>query len=133
LEKLRQAGLTVNQKKCEWGQTQCEFLGHVVGQGEVMPAKCKVEAMQNFVRPKTKKNIRQFLGLTGYYRKFIADYASHTYHLTEATRKHAPECIVWSDELNFCFLKIVSVLFLLSLSLYPQIASFYRQMPPRLE
>ena len=36
LERLKQAGLTANVKKCQWGQTRCEFLGHVVGNGMVM-------------------------------------------------------------------------------------------------
>ena len=53
--------------------------------------------------------MRQFLGLTGYYRQFVDRYAEHTFFLTEATKKSAPELIVWNDDVNdeFCFLKNV--------------------------
>ena len=91
LSRLRQAGLTANVAKCQWGQTACEFLGHIVGKGKVSPAALKVRAVQEFVFPRTKRQVRQFLGLTGYYRRFIPNYSEHAYHLTEATRKLAPD------------------------------------------
>ena len=71
LERLKQAGLTANVKKCQWGQTRCEFLGHVVGNGMVSPTDGKIEAVKSFSLPKTKNQVRQFLGLTGYYRRFV--------------------------------------------------------------
>ena len=83
--------------KCQWGQTRCEFLGHVVGNGLVSPAEGKIEAVRSFALPTTKKQIRQFLGLTGYYRRFVPKYAEHSFELTEATRKSAPERILWND------------------------------------
>ncbi len=55
--------------------TQCSYLGHVVGGRTVAPELSKIEAVQNFNIPKTKKQVRAFLGLTGYCRKFIKDYA----------------------------------------------------------
>ena len=45
------AGLTANLKKCQWGQTCCEFLGHVVGAGKVSPADLKVQAVKDFLLP----------------------------------------------------------------------------------
>ena len=63
LDRLRQAGLTANVSKCQWGQTRCEFLGHVVGNGTVSPAHLKVQAVRAFLQPETKKQVRQFLGL----------------------------------------------------------------------
>ena len=107
LERLKQAGLTANVKKCQWGQTRCEFLGHFVGNGIVSPAEGKIEAVRAFAQPRTKKQVRQFIGLTGYYRRFIEKYVEHWFHLTEATRKSAPERVVWSDVMQneFCYLK----------------------------
>ena len=107
LGRLREAGLTVNLRKCLWGQTHCEFLGHLVGAGKVAPAELKVLAVKQFAQPTTKKQIRQFLGLAGYYRRFVSQYASHSVHLTEATRKSAPERVIWSEDLQseFLFLK----------------------------
>ena len=107
LGRLRKAGLTANVKKCQWGQTKCEFLGHVVGNGKVTPAELKVKAVKDFQQPQTKKQIRQFLGLTGYYRRFVQNYAEHSFELTEATRKSAPERVCWTDVMfdEFMYLK----------------------------
>ena len=107
LGRLREAGLTANLSKCQFGQTSCEFLGHLVGKGKVSPAALKVKAVQDFVFPKTKRQVRQFLGLTGYYRRFIPKYSEHAYHLTEATRKLAPDRVKQTDALSceFSYLK----------------------------
>ena len=99
LGRLRSAGLTANVSKCQWGHTSCEFLGHVIGSGLVSPANLKVCAVRDFPTPNTKKQVRQFLGLTGYYRRFIENYAEHTFALTEATKKSAPERVVQSKML----------------------------------
>ena len=107
LTRLKDAGLTANVSKCCWGHTHCEFLGHLVGEGMVSPADLKVQAVRQFTRPGTKKQVRQFLGLTGYYRKFVPEYASHSFHLTETTKKSAPERVAWSKALDseFIYLK----------------------------
>ena len=107
LGRLRGAGLTANTKKCLWGQTHCEFLGHLVGGGMVSPAALKVEAVRQFTQPKTKTQVRQFLGLTGYYRRFVEDYAQHSFNLTETTKKSAPEKVAWTNALEseFTYLK----------------------------
>jgi hypothetical protein len=66
-----------------------------------------VTAVKNFLRPVTKSDIRSYLGLTGYYRKFIPDYAGHSVALTAATRKTAPVTVEWSQQLEdeFLYLK----------------------------
>ena len=70
------------------------YLGHVVGGGTVQPEASKVETVKQFVVPETKKQVRAFLGLTGYYRKFIPNYASVAAPLTDLTRKSAPTTCV---------------------------------------
>ena len=109
LGRLKEAGLTANLKKCQWGQVRCEFLGHLVGEGKVSPAECKILALKEYQQPQTKKGIRQFLGLAGYYRRFIKEYADHSYYLTEATRKSAPERVVWCNVMcsEFAYLRNV--------------------------
>ena len=109
LSRLKGAGLTANVSKCQWGQIRCEFLGHIVGEGKVSPAELKVKAVREFCQPQTKRQIRQFLGLTGYYRKFIQNYAEHTFELTQATRKSAPDCVVCNSVMidEFVYLKDV--------------------------
>ena len=60
LDCLSKAGLTANPKKCAWGQTELEYLGHVVGSGQVKPMEAKVRAIENYVKPVTKKNVWEF-------------------------------------------------------------------------
>ena len=109
MERLRAAGLTANVKKCQWAKQRFEFLGHTVGVGVVSPSVCKTQALRDFQRPTTKKGVRQFLGLAGYYRRFIEHYAAHSVALTDATRKSAPDLIVWNDVMldEFIYLKNV--------------------------
>ena len=68
-----------------------------------------LKALQEYQQPLTKKGIRQFLGLAGYYRRFIKEYAEHSFYMTEATRKSAPERVSWSDVMfsEFCYLKSI--------------------------
>ena len=88
LQRLREAGLTIKPKKCQFGMESCVYLGHVVGNGEVHPEKCKLQAVEDFPSPVTKKQVRAFLGFTGYYRKFIPDYAEIAAPLTLYTLVH---------------------------------------------
>ena len=66
-----------------------------MGNGEVRPEEAKLQAVEKFPTPTTKKRVRAFLGLTGYYRKFIPDYAEIA---TDLTRKNAPNRVKWSEE-----------------------------------
>ena len=59
--------------------------------------------MENFPVPKTKKEVRSFLGLTGYYRRFIKEYASMAFPLTNLTGKKFPEIVVWTTECDKVF------------------------------
>ncbi|KAL5516318.1 hypothetical protein EMCRGX_G001611 [Ephydatia muelleri] len=76
---------------------QCVYLGHIVGNGMVQPERSKLQGVEAFSTPKTKKEVRCFLGLTGYYRKFIPDYASIAASLTDLTRKTSPNQVVWNE------------------------------------
>ncbi len=74
LRALRGAGLTANPKKCAVGRVEVRYLGFHLGHGQVRPQIDKTAAIAACPRPKTKKEVRQFLGLAGYYRRFIPDY-----------------------------------------------------------
>ncbi len=73
LRALRGAGLTANPKKCAIGRVEVRYLGFHLGHGQVRPQIDKTAAIAACPRPKTKKEVRQFLGLAGYYRRFIPD------------------------------------------------------------
>ena len=100
---IGEARLTAKVNKCQFGMKQCVYLGHVVGNGMTQPEVSKVEVVQSFARLETKTQVRGFLGLTGYYRRFIPDYATVAAPLTDLTRKSAPNVVQWSDACNHAF------------------------------
>ena len=83
--------------------SHCSYLGHIVGGGEVAPELSKIEAVQSFAIPTIKKQVRAFLGLTGYYRKFIKDYARVSVPLTTLIKKAASNKVIWNAECDESF------------------------------
>ena len=75
LTKLKEVNLQVQLDKTEFLKKETEFLGHIVTTDGIKPNPKKLDAIEKFPLPKTIKEIQGFLGLTGYYRKFIHDYA----------------------------------------------------------
>ena len=110
LTRLREAGLTAKPRKCQFGMAQCVYLGHVVGGGKMQVERSKVDAIKRMPRPKTKKEVRAFLGLTGYYRKFIPGYASIATALTDLTRKVQPAQVEWTASCEEAFSKLKELL-----------------------
>ena len=91
LERLAKAGLTAKLTKCEWAKSRLEYLGHQIGEGRIAIPEDRVTAIENYVKPTTKKGVRAFLRTTGYYRKFVAGYGRLAKPLTSMTRKLEPE------------------------------------------
>lgn len=79
----------MKQAKCLFAQKQLEYLGHVVSGKGVEPEPSKVQAMVRWPTPTSAKDLRIFLGLTGFYRKFIKNYASIAAPLTTLLCKDA--------------------------------------------
>ena len=77
--------------KCTLGTDSCEFQDHVAGSGRVIPGKNKTEASREFARPQTKPDVRAWLGLTGYYHRFI---------LTDALGSKKPDSIAWNEDMD---------------------------------
>ncbi len=103
MQRLREHGLTAKPKKCQFGMRFCVYLGHIVGGGQVRPEVSKLQAVEGFPVPTTKKAVRAFLGLTGYYRRFIPDFASVAAPLTDLTRKNVPNHVPWNSTCNRAF------------------------------
>ena len=95
-EHHRATGLTVKIKKCHLGMSLCHYLEHVVGSWLLQPQPAKIEAIVQFAMPQTKKEVWMFLGLTGYYQKFIENYSLIAATLSDLTKKSAPRKIVWT-------------------------------------
>ena len=109
-DKLKEAGLKVKERKCTFGSGSCIYLGHVVGNGLVQPMECKVEAVKTFKHPKTKKDFRSFLGLCGYYRKFIPNFSSIATPLSDLTRKSVPKQVKWNEICDKAFIELKEIL-----------------------
>lgn len=95
-ERIGVAGLTVRPSKCEFGMQEIDFLGHRIGSGELRPLGKTLEKIDAAPRPLTKRQVRAFLGLTGYYREFIPNYAGISAPLTELTRKGESNLVKWA-------------------------------------
>lgn len=74
--RLREAGLTINVSKSNFCFKELNYLGYIVGEGCLKTDPKKTEAIDNFPTPKTKRQVRGFLGLAGWYRRFIANFAA---------------------------------------------------------
>ncbi|MBN2235990.1 MAG: hypothetical protein JW729_00435, partial [Bacteroidales bacterium] len=79
---LTEANMKISSDKCKFFENEVEFLGHIVLNGKISVDPKKIETIKNFVIPKTVKQLRSFLGLSGYYRKFIRGYAEIVKPLT---------------------------------------------------
>ena len=110
LGRLRAEGLTAKSKKCQLGMKTCVFLGHVVGKGQVAPEHAKVSAVRDFQRPQTKADVRAFLGLAGYYRRFIPEFSGTAAPLSDLTRATAPNKVVWTSTCEEAFQKLKTAL-----------------------
>lgn len=69
--------------KCTFARKQVDYLGHVIGEDGVRADPSKTEDKVNWPRPKNIRELRGFLGLTGYYRRFVKDYGKIAKPLTE--------------------------------------------------
>ncbi|CAF4906430.1 unnamed protein product [Pieris macdunnoughi] len=88
-EALRKVNLKLNQNKCVFMKEEIEFLGHILNKDGLKPNQSKIEVIQKFPIPKTLKQVRGFLGLIGYYRKFVPNLSKIIKPLTEVTKKNA--------------------------------------------
>ncbi|XP_062007107.1 uncharacterized mitochondrial protein AtMg00860-like [Rosa rugosa] len=75
-EKLQQHSLKVKESKCCFGVKQVEYLGHIISAEAVAVDLSKIECIKNWPKPKTLKGLRGFLGLVGYYRKYVRHFGS---------------------------------------------------------
>lgn len=88
-ERLRQSNFKVQLDKSEFLHKEVAYLGHKITCEGVKPNPEKIESVKNFPIPKTQKEIKSFLGLAGYYRRFIKDFAKITKPLTICLKKGA--------------------------------------------
>lgn len=74
-QRLREYNLKIHPDKCEFLRAETNFLGHIISDKGIEPDPKKIQAVRDFPQPKTTKELKSFLGLSGYYRRFIANYS----------------------------------------------------------
>ncbi|XP_019447282.1 PREDICTED: uncharacterized protein LOC109350506 [Lupinus angustifolius] len=102
LQVLQTNSLKANKKKCSFGQESLEYLGHVISGQGVAADKSKVDAINSWPLPKEIKGLRGFLGLTGYYRRFVQGYGKLAKPLIDLLKK---DNFKWTEEKNVTFVK----------------------------
>jgi hypothetical protein len=101
LQVLKEKQLYANLGKCEFWLEEVKFLGHVISKEGIAVDPSKVEAVVAWERPKTATEIRSFVGLAGYYRRFIEGFAKIVAPLTNLTRKN--QIFAWTDDCERSF------------------------------
>lgn len=107
-EQFRKANLTLNIEKSKFCVRRVQYLGYIIGDGGISTDPAKIESILNWPIPKTLKQVRGFLGLTGWYRRFISNFADVTHPITEVLSKKKK--FEWTDSANKAFIEIKTLL-----------------------
>ena len=116
-DRFRSAGLTVKPKKSFFGQERIKFLGHFVSERGIEPMDEKCEAVRNFPTPTKAKEVKSFLGLAGYYRRFIKDFSKISGPLIELTKQDVT--FNWTEACEEAFSTLKSRLMSSPILAYP--------------
>ena len=101
IQRLAEANLKLKPVKCRFACKEVEYLGHLITPSGLKPNPQLVSALQEFQPPKDVRELRRFLGLTSYYRKFIPKFAKVAEPLHYLTRKEME--FMWSDDCQHAF------------------------------
>ncbi|KAG6439566.1 hypothetical protein O3G_MSEX000882, partial [Manduca sexta] len=108
LNLLTKANLKLNLKKCSFLKTSVSYLGHEVTAGSIRPGLTKINAVSEFKRPQNVHQIRQFIGLASYFRKFVRGFAEIARPLTYLTKNNTEW--VWGHDQEHAFTTIKAIL-----------------------
>lgn len=100
-DKLRKANLTINVNKSKFVMREIRYLGYIVGNGQLKTDPEKISAITNFPIPKTVRQVRRFLGMTGWYQRFIQNYSAVAAPMTDLVGKKG--VFVWPEAADDSF------------------------------
>ena len=119
--RLDQAGLKLKPKKCFLFQTEVKYLGHVVSQKGISTDPDKIKAVRDWPTPQDVTDVKKFLGLCSYYRRFVPDFATISKPLTQLTEKNST--FQWGETQQFSFDTLKNLLISAPIMSYPQSSS----------
>jgi len=117
LRVLKEKQLCAKLSKCEFWLREVSFLGHVISKGGIAMDPSKVNVVLQWESPKSVFEMRSFLGLAGYYRRFIEGFSKLALPLTQLTRKG--QAYVWDAKCEKCFQELKKRLTLAPVSILP--------------
>ena len=118
LSRFRQHNLRVKASKCCFGADKVTYLGHVVSAAGIQTDPNKIEAVASLEQPENAEQVRSFLGLAGYYRNFIPNFATLSAPLVQLTKKGSK--FLWASSQEHAFLQLKSLLCSAPILAYPQ-------------
>lgn len=106
-ETLKEANLTISFEKCQFCRSELKYLGFVIDKNGLRTDPNKVEIILNFPRPKTCTELKRFIGLISWYRRFVKNFAiiaAPIHELTKGKRKNQP--LVWTEQAHAAFISL---------------------------
>ncbi len=100
---LAEAGLKCKISKCEFGREKLEFLGHQIGGGVMSVSEARVTAIREHPQPRTRRQLRSFLGLLSYFRQFVEGFHKFSSVLSPHTSGPPLEILTWTEEMLRAF------------------------------
>ncbi|XP_062526266.1 uncharacterized protein LOC134199436 [Bombyx mori] len=116
-ERIRNYNLKLQPEKCEFLRKEVGYLGHIINEEGVKPNPDKIQAVAKFPTPKSPKDIKSFLGLVSYYRRFIPDFSKLAKPLTSLLKKDT--AFNWQNEQQLSFETLKSKLISAPILAYP--------------
>ena len=121
--KLKKADLKLKESKCDFFKKEIHYLGHLILVNSIQPLPEKLESIRSMPKPRSPKEIKQFLGLTGYYRKFVPRFSDMARPLTKLL---AHDCeFKWTNQCDNSFQMLKDTLCSAPILKYPDTTKLY--------
>ena len=116
-DRLREHGLKLKLKKCSFLQSETHYLGFIIYSRGIQPDPQKIEAIKSLPSPTCVREVRSFIGMGSYYRRFIPNFSEIAEPVIALTRKHAR--FKWTDDCQRAFEYLKQSLTVVTLLAYP--------------
>lgn len=107
---LKEAGLTINVDKCKFARSSMRFLGYIVDKDGLRTDPEKVSAIMNFPRPKNIKELKRFIGIASWYRRFVKNFSIIAAPLHNLTKGKRNKKFIWTEEADVAFVELKTLL-----------------------